>query len=188
VGLIRRVRAFFKRDQLAADLDAELQFHLAMREQLNRDQGMLRDEARFDARRRFGNATLLKERTRDMDVVTFLETVAQDVRFAARMLAKHPGFTAVAVIALAVGIGVNTAVFTAYKAVLLQPLEAKDPGKLVNVYRTTPRVAYDPVFSYPDHEDYRDQNRIGWVPFNDPRQPDRSRQGSSADLFAVEKQ
>jgi macrolide transport system ATP-binding/permease protein len=160
VGLIRRVRALFKRDQLAADLDAELHFHLAMREQLNRDQGMLQDEARFDARRRFGNATLLKERTRDMDVVTFLETVAQDVRFAARMLAKHPGFTAVAVMALAVGIGVNTAVFTAYKAVLLQPLEAKDPGKLVNVYRTTAQIAYDPVFSYPDYEDYRDQNHV----------------------------
>ena len=160
MGLIRRVRALFKPDQLADDLDTELQFHLAMREQLNRDQGMPPEEARFDARRRFGNSTLLKERTRDMDIVTFLETVVQDLRFAARMLAKHPAFTAVAVLALAVGIGVNTAVFTAYKAVLLQPLEAKDPGRLVNVYRTTPQIPYDPSFSYPDYEDYRDQNRV----------------------------
>jgi predicted permease len=160
VGWIRRVRAIFKPDQLADDLDAELQFHLSMREQLNRDQGLPPEEARFDAHRRFGNATRLKERTREIDVLTFLETVFQDLRFAARMLAKHPGFTAVAVLALAVGIGVNTAVFTAYKAVLLQPLEAKDPGKLVNVYRTTPQVPFDPVFSYPDYEGYRDQNHV----------------------------
>ncbi len=160
MGMIRRIQGLFRREHLAADLDAELQFHIEMREQLNREQGLLPEEARFDAHRRFGNATLLKERTREMDIVSFLETVAQDIRFAARMLAKHPGFTAVAVLALAVGIGVNTAVFTAYKAVLLQPLEAKDPGELVNVYRTTTKVPFDPRFSYPDYEAYRDQNRV----------------------------
>jgi predicted permease len=160
MGLIRRVRALFKRDQIASDLDAELQFHIAMREQLNATEGMPQEEARFDARRRFGNPTLIKEQTRDIDLVTFLETVLQDIRFAARMLAKHPGFTSIAILALAVGIGVNTAVFTAYKAVLLQPLEAKDPGQLVNVYRTTPQNRYDPRFSYPDYEAYRDQNHV----------------------------
>jgi predicted permease len=160
LGLIRRVKALIKRDRLASDLDAELQFHLAMREQFNAGQGMPQEEARHDAQRRFGNATLIKERTREVDIITLLETIGQDIRFAARMLAKHPGFTALAILVLAVGIGVNTAVFTAYKAVLLQPLEGKDPGQLVNVYRTTSHSPYDPRFSYPDYVAYRDQNRV----------------------------
>jgi predicted permease len=159
VGLIRRVRALFRRDKLAADLDEELRYHLAMREELNRQAGMPRDEARSAAQRSFGNTTLLTESMREVDLLVFLETVLQDIRFAARMLAKYPGFTALAVLALSVGIGVNTAVFTACKAVLLQPLDAKDPGQLVNVYRTSAQNRYAQSFSYPDYEAYRTQSR-----------------------------
>jgi putative ABC transport system permease protein len=155
VGLIRRVRTLFRRDKLAADLDEELRFHLAMREELNQQEGMPQPEARSAARRSFGNTTLLKERAREENLLVFVETVLQDVRFAARMLAKHPGFTALAVVALSVGIGVNTAVFTACKAVLMQRLDAKDPRQLVNVYRTTAQNRYAQDFSYPDFEAYR---------------------------------
>jgi putative ABC transport system permease protein len=158
VGLIRRVRTLFRRDKLAADLDDELRYHLAMREELNQQEGMPQPEARSAARRSFGNITLLKESAHEENLLVFIETVLQDVRFAARMLTKHPGFTALAVLALAVGIGVNTAVFTACKAVLLQPLDAKDPRQLVNVYRTTAQNQYAQEFSYPDFEAYRDQN------------------------------
>jgi macrolide transport system ATP-binding/permease protein len=160
VGLIRRIRALFHEEKLSTDLDEELQYHLAMREGLNTDAGMPQTEARLAARRSFGNLTLLKESTRDADLFVLLETVLMDVHFAARMLAKHRGFTALAVAALAIGIGVNTAVFTACKAVLLQPLDAKDPRQLVNVYRSTPQRSFDPSFSYPDFEFYRDHNRV----------------------------
>ncbi len=159
MGLVRRVRALLHRDRLAAEVDEELRYHLAMREDLNRRAGMPQTEARLAARRSFGNVTLLKERTREADLLVFLETVLKDIHFAARMLAKHRGFTALAVLALAVGIGVNTAVFTALKAVLLQPLDAKDPGQLVNVYRSTEQGGYVQSFSYPDFEFYRDHNR-----------------------------
>jgi len=131
-----------------------------MREEMNIRNGMSADESRLDAQRRFGNATLLKERAREIDMLTFLETVLQDARFAVRMLIKHPGFTAVAVAGLAIGIGVNTAVFTTYKAVMLQPLDAKDPQQLVSIYRTNLHDPSAAGFSYPDYETYRDHNQV----------------------------
>lgn len=160
MGLVRRVRALFHRDRLTAELDEELRYHLAMREDLNRSAGMPQREARLAAQRSFGNLSLLKESTREADLLVFVETTLKDIHFGARMLAKHPGFTALAVLALAVGIGVNTAVFTALKAVLLQPLDAKDPGQLVNVYRSTGQDRYVQSFSYPDFEFYRDHNGV----------------------------
>ncbi len=92
----------------------------------------------------------------EADVLTFLESLAKDLRFGVRMLVKRPAFTAIALVALGVGIGVNTAVFTAFKALLLQPLDAKNPRQLVNIYRSTEQKPYDPDFSYPDYEFYRD--------------------------------
>ncbi len=131
-----------------------------MRAEMNARHGMPPEEARLDAQRRFGNATRLKERMREIDIVPFVETILQDARFAVRMLMKHPGFTGLAVLALAVGIGVNTAVFTAYKAVLLQPLDAKDPRQLVSIYRTSLHDPSAAGFSYPDFEAYRDHNHV----------------------------
>jgi macrolide transport system ATP-binding/permease protein len=160
MGWMRRVRALWRRDRLSTELDEELQFHLAMREEMNARDGLPAQEARLDARRRFGNTTLLKERTREIDIISLLETILLDVRFAVRMLMKHPGFTALAVVGLAVGIGVNTAVFTAYKAVILQPLDAKDPRQLVSIYRTSLHDPSAAGFSYPDFEAYRDHNHV----------------------------
>jgi predicted permease len=157
---IRRIGALFGRHNLSAENDEELRFHLSMLEETQVKAGLELAEARFAARRRFGNTTLLQERMHDADVLTFLESFLRDVRFAARMLSKHPGFTAIAVFALAIGIGVNTAVFTAYKAVLMERLDAKHPGELVNVYRTTAQDPYQDKFSYPDFEYYRDHNRV----------------------------
>jgi hypothetical protein len=96
----------------------------------------------------------------EADVFTFVESLGRDIRFAGRMLAKHPTFTALAILALAIGIGVNTAVFTVYKALLLQPLDARDPGQPVNIYRTTAADRYQPAFSYPDFAFYRDENKV----------------------------
>jgi predicted permease len=85
------------------------------------------------------------------------ETLLQDLRYGARMLSRNVGFTAVAVLALALGIGVNTAVFTAYKAMVARPLDARDPGKMVNLALTREAGTFaDFTFSYPDYEAYRD--------------------------------
>lgn len=101
--------------------------------------------------------------------LTWFEDVIRDVRYAARLLRRNPGFTTVAVIALAIGIGVNTAVFTAYKAMVARPLDARQPGELVNLALTRQSGAITFTFSYPDYEEYRDSLRafsgvIAFVP------------------------
>jgi predicted permease len=83
-------------------------------------------------------------------------TVFQDLRYAARMLGRNPGFTAVAVLALGLGIGANTAVFTAYKAMVARPLDARDPGEMVNLALVRDSGNADAAFSYPDYAAYRD--------------------------------
>lgn len=88
--------------------------------------------------------------------MTLPETVLQDLRYAARLLYRNAGFTTVAVLALALGIGVNTAVFTAHKAMIARPLDARDPGKMVNLALISDSGVNAFRFSYPDYESYRD--------------------------------
>lgn len=158
MGWIRRVRALFGSNRrLSQDLEDELNFHLSMREQLNGEQGMPSSEARRNARIRFGSTASLLESMREIDVFTFPGTVWQDVRYGARMLAKNPGFSAIVVLALTLGISVNTAVFTAYKAIVARSLDARDPGRMVNISITHQSGGTDPMFSYPDYLAYRDE-------------------------------
>ena len=116
MGWMRRVRGLWHRDERESERDEELRFHLAMREQRNLDDGMTPGEARRRAQLRFGNPAVWRERMSEIDLMLFPHTVLQDVRFGGRLLLRNFGFTAMAVLALSMGIGTNTAAFTLYKA------------------------------------------------------------------------
>src|SRR5713101_2145341 len=134
MSLLSRLKGLFQINRLERDLDEELRSHIDMRTNDNLAAGMSPQEARYDAQRRFGNSTLVKEDTRAMDIIGWLETTAQNLRYAARILRKTPGFTLVAILTLALGIGANVAIYTVVHAVLLQPLPFPHPEQLVRVY------------------------------------------------------
>ena len=152
-----RMRALLGREKLSRELEEELEFHLSMREQLNVEQGIPQAEARREARLRFGDPSVWRERVSEIDLTTLPQTVLQDMRYGARMLWRNIGFTVVAVLALALGIGVNTAAFTAYKAFFDRPLDARDPKRMVNIALMPRSGGVEAFFSYPDYEAYRDQ-------------------------------
>jgi predicted permease len=133
ISVWRRVEALFKRRQLDRDLEDELRFHLAMREAKLRAAGLDAEEARYARRRRFGNRWSLQEACREMWTFVWLEDLWQDVRYALRGMGKNPGFTAVVVVTLALGIGASTAVFSVVDPLLFRRLPYPKDEQLVSV-------------------------------------------------------
>ena len=129
----RRLQMLFRRRRFNADLDEEMRLHREWRERDLMEAGVAPEDARYAARRRFGNDLVLREESRDMWGWTWLENLIQDTRIGLRMLAKNPGFTAVAVTTLALGIGATTAIFSVVYGVLLRPLPFSQPDRLVEL-------------------------------------------------------
>jgi predicted permease len=134
MSLWSRTLAFFRKEKLDRDMAEEMRFHLAQRAADKVEDGLSPEEARYAALRKFGGVEQIKERARDQRGVRWLENLAQDIRFGTRQLLKHRGFTAAAVLVLALGIGLNTAMFTAIYALAFSPRPLPDSDQLVQLY------------------------------------------------------
>ena len=140
-------------------MDAEMRSHVELRTQANIESGMNPEEARFAALRQFGWTESIKETCREQRGVVWLENLVRDLRFSARQLLKNPGFTSVAILTLALGIGANTAIFSLINGIMLRPVMSRDPEQLAGVYQHNRDDANRfSLFSYPDFADLRASN------------------------------
>jgi putative ABC transport system permease protein len=143
------------------ELDEEVRTHLELETQRNVEAGMEPEEARLAALRTFGSVALAKERAREVWGGRPLEAFWQDFRFGLRVLGRQPGFSAVAMLALALGIGANTAIFSVVNGVLLRPLPFRDPGRIVTVWQRDAQTGNDRERVSPaNFLDYRERNRV----------------------------
>jgi len=150
----RRLCSLGRRRQLEDGLDDEIRFHVEQQTEKNRRSGLTPEEARRQALVRFGGVEQTCERTRDQFHVALVDTLARDVRYGLRSLLRHPAFSAMAVLSLAIGIGANTAIFGVIRTVLFAESPLAHPETLVNIYQTETGRAFGPM-SYPEIEDLR---------------------------------
>ena len=132
--LAMKIQMLFGRGQAGTRLDDELRFHIERQTAENIASGMSAEEARYAALRSFGNPALLREQARATWGWNGLESILRDLRYGARTLRRTPGFTAIAIVVMALGIGANVALFTVVRGVLLRPLRFEDPNRLLMLY------------------------------------------------------
>jgi predicted permease len=143
-----RLSSIFRRQAAESDLQRELQSHLDLETAEQHESGLPADQAYYAARRAFGNPTLVTEDVRESWSLAWLEHFFRDLRYGARSLLKSPGFSAVAVLTLALGIGANTAIFSAIDVLMLRPLPFSSPDQLVRIYSIKTGIA--DTFGNPD--------------------------------------
>jgi putative ABC transport system permease protein len=148
----------FARQRRERELAAEMESHLQLHIDENLRAGMTPNEARRQALIKLGGVEQTKENYRDRRGLPWLDVLLQDLRFAARMLLKNPGFAVVAVLTLAIGIGANTAIFSLVNGVLLRPLPYRDPGRLTIVWEKDDRGKQDNV-GYATYVDWKAQSK-----------------------------
>jgi predicted permease len=170
MSVLARLRSFarriFHRHEIDSDLDDEIQSTLALLTHQKIAQGMTPDEARRAAKIELGGTEQLKEQVRAIRTGAWLDSLLQDIRFALRMLRKNPGFTTVAVLTLALGIGANTAIFTVINALMLRMLPVPEPQQLVvigdpiHIHSWSSGTPRADIFSYPLYSQVRDYNTV----------------------------
>jgi predicted permease len=151
MAIFRRIANLFRRSRIDREIEAELQAHLVLRIDDNLAAGMTPNEGRRDALIRFGNPTSTRERVAAADATLSLESIWADLRYSARQLRRSPGFTAVVLLTLALGIGANAAIFSVIDAAMFRSLPAEDPQSLV-IFSWSSH--HDPKLS--EHSDYGD--------------------------------
>ena len=153
-----RLRALRQREDVINDIDREMRLHLELEVDANIRAGMSPAEARERAQRSFGNVNRAVDAAYDVKGGGFFESLAQDIRYGVRMLAKHKAFTSIAVITLALGIGANTAIFSVVNELLLQPLPYRDAERIVLLWEVTPGGRRQNTTSRANFRAWRDQS------------------------------
>jgi hypothetical protein len=158
--LKKAMRALLRRSQAERELDEELRHHIERQIEQNIRLGMNPDEARYAALKSFGGVEQAKERSRDSRGVRWIEELWQDLRYGVRILLKNPGFAAMSVASLALGIGINSIIFSLIDAVLLRPLPVANPEELVALATSDDHGSQPHGLSHPDFIDFRDRHEV----------------------------